>query len=514
MSASAAGRFEQSFVFHMIRDFFLLLVAVAGGGTGDPLRACCSTTSAPPSRLACPARGRAAGQRREVDHAELGRPTGGADRLPDPGPQPRRPGAVDRRATVGSDGRIDEGHRVAWRRRACRRAGRGRAPAGQRGAEGRAVLPGLPREGAGRRRAGHGGTVRSYLARKEAVWWQEVRLTAGALSLKILAHTIVLLLLLKVRMEPLLSLRGTVGGLAKGVMDLSRGPRQDRGRVRRTGAGPEPLPRPLAGHALVEALVAQGVDTAFGVPGESYLAVLDGFHEHRDRIRFVACRQEGGAAFMAEAQGKLSGRPGVCFVTRGPAPPTPASACTRPSRTARRWCCSWARWPATSATARPSRNWTTASSSAPARWAWPSGWPRSRTRPRARVRGAGLPHRDAGPPGPGGAGAARGHADADDRRARAAARRARAGLAGARCAARPARHAAGGAAPDRDRRRQRLGRRGLRRAAALCRELAAAGGLRLPLPGHLRQPPPELRRRRGHRASTRSWRSASARPTW
>jgi acetolactate synthase-1/2/3 large subunit len=76
-------------------------------------------------------------------------------------------------------------------------------------------------------------------------------------------------------------------------------------------------PRP-AGHALVEALIAQGVDTAFGVPGESYLAVLDGFHEHRDRIRFIACRQEGGAAFMAEAQGKLSGRPGICFVTRGP----------------------------------------------------------------------------------------------------------------------------------------------------------------------------------------------------
>ncbi len=73
-----------------------------------------------------------------------------------------------------------------------------------------------------------------------------------------------------------------------------------------------------AGHALVEALLAQGVQTAFGVPGESYLAVLDGFHEYRDRIRFVACRQEGGAAFMAEAQGKLGGRPGICFVTRGP----------------------------------------------------------------------------------------------------------------------------------------------------------------------------------------------------
>jgi len=74
----------------------------------------------------------------------------------------------------------------------------------------------------------------------------------------------------------------------------------------------------IAGHLLVECLLAQGVTHAFGVPGESYLAVLDGFHLHRDQIRFVICRQEGGAAFMAEAQGKLTGRPGVCFVTRGP----------------------------------------------------------------------------------------------------------------------------------------------------------------------------------------------------
>jgi acetolactate synthase-1/2/3 large subunit len=77
-------------------------------------------------------------------------------------------------------------------------------------------------------------------------------------------------------------------------------------------------PRRPAGHALVEALIAQGIDTCFGVPGESYLAVLDGLHEHRDRIRFVACRQEGGAAFMADAQARLSGGPGICFVTRGP----------------------------------------------------------------------------------------------------------------------------------------------------------------------------------------------------
>jgi len=69
---------------------------------------------------------------------------------------------------------------------------------------------------------------------------------------------------------------------------------------------------------LVECLLAQGVTHAFGVPGESYLSVLDGFHLYRNQLTFVTCRQEGGAAFMAEAQGKLSGRPGICFVTRGP----------------------------------------------------------------------------------------------------------------------------------------------------------------------------------------------------
>ncbi|NDF45502.1 MAG: thiamine pyrophosphate-binding protein, partial [Betaproteobacteria bacterium] len=74
----------------------------------------------------------------------------------------------------------------------------------------------------------------------------------------------------------------------------------------------------MAGHLLVECLIAQGVTHAFGVPGESYLAVLDGFHAYQDQIRFITNRQEGGAAFMADAQGRLTGRPGVCFVTRGP----------------------------------------------------------------------------------------------------------------------------------------------------------------------------------------------------
>ena len=74
----------------------------------------------------------------------------------------------------------------------------------------------------------------------------------------------------------------------------------------------------IGGHLLVECLVAQGVTHAFGVPGESYLAVLDGFHLHTESIQFIINRQEGGAAYMAEAHGKLTGRPGVCFVTRGP----------------------------------------------------------------------------------------------------------------------------------------------------------------------------------------------------
>ncbi|WP_426089169.1 thiamine pyrophosphate-binding protein [Janthinobacterium sp. PSPC1-1] len=70
------------------------------------------------------------------------------------------------------------------------------------------------------------------------------------------------------------------------------------------------------GQILVDALQIHGVDTAFGVPGESYLDVLDALHD--SGIRFIINRQEGGAAFMAEAYGKLTGKPGICFVTRGP----------------------------------------------------------------------------------------------------------------------------------------------------------------------------------------------------
>ncbi|KAA0209810.1 MAG: thiamine pyrophosphate-binding protein [Lautropia sp.] len=72
------------------------------------------------------------------------------------------------------------------------------------------------------------------------------------------------------------------------------------------------------GQILADTLALQGVNTVFGVPGESYLAVLDGLYRHRAGIRFVTCRQEGGAAFMADAYAKLTGKPGVVMVTRGP----------------------------------------------------------------------------------------------------------------------------------------------------------------------------------------------------
>ncbi|MFN7157642.1 MAG: thiamine pyrophosphate-binding protein, partial [Erythrobacter cryptus] len=68
---------------------------------------------------------------------------------------------------------------------------------------------------------------------------------------------------------------------------------------------------------LVDCLIAQGCERIFTVPGESFLAVLDALVE-RPQIDLVTCRQEGGAAFMAAADGALTGRPGIAFVTRGP----------------------------------------------------------------------------------------------------------------------------------------------------------------------------------------------------
>src|SRR5207302_818246 len=72
------------------------------------------------------------------------------------------------------------------------------------------------------------------------------------------------------------------------------------------------------GQILVQSLLTQGADQVFCVPGESHLAVLDALYDARDRIKLVVCRQEGGASNMADACGKLTGRPGLALVTRGP----------------------------------------------------------------------------------------------------------------------------------------------------------------------------------------------------
>jgi acetolactate synthase I/II/III large subunit len=78
-----------------------------------------------------------------------------------------------------------------------------------------------------------------------------------------------------------------------------------------------PGPR-TGGRLLVDQLLVHGARRAFCVPGESFLAVLDALHDVRDTLPLVVCRQEGGAANMAEAWGKLTGEPGICFATRGP----------------------------------------------------------------------------------------------------------------------------------------------------------------------------------------------------
>src|SRR5207237_542102 len=72
------------------------------------------------------------------------------------------------------------------------------------------------------------------------------------------------------------------------------------------------------GQILVQSLLAQGADHVFCVPGESHLAVLDALYDVREEVKLVVCRHESGASNMADAYGKLTGRPGLALVTRGP----------------------------------------------------------------------------------------------------------------------------------------------------------------------------------------------------
>jgi acetolactate synthase-1/2/3 large subunit len=84
-------------------------------------------------------------------------------------------------------------------------------------------------------------------------------------------------------------------------------------RARRSRVAPR-----LGGRILADALVAQGIDHVFEVPGESFLDTLDGLYDVRQKLKLVTCRFEAGAVNMAEAYGKLTGRPAAAFVTRGP----------------------------------------------------------------------------------------------------------------------------------------------------------------------------------------------------
>src|ERR1700749_676816 len=81
-----------------------------------------------------------------------------------------------------------------------------------------------------------------------------------------------------------------------------------------------PMTTRTGGQILVDQLKIQGCDRIFTVPGESFLAGLDALHDTPE-IKSIVCRQEGGVAYMADADGKMTGRPGVAFVTRGPGAP-------------------------------------------------------------------------------------------------------------------------------------------------------------------------------------------------
>ena len=99
---------------------------------------------------------------------------------------------------------------------------------------------------------------------------------------------------------------------------------------------------PGVAEAVVELLVAAGVRRAYTVPGESFLPLLDAFDRHPG-LTLVSARHESGAAFMAEADAKLTGVPAVVLATRAVGRPTPRSASTPRTRTPRRWSCSWGR---------------------------------------------------------------------------------------------------------------------------------------------------------------------------
>jgi methyl-accepting chemotaxis protein len=213
------SRFEQSFMFHMIRDFFLLLLVVAGAELGIRYGVVLYEF-----RNQEPERVDRAAQQLASDIKSIMLNSGGPTAAQTVYPILNRnyddlglaiavvPAEVTIESMKATRNMVAQGLRAVW-------------PAGNHNEA--TVKIKAEQFCLGCHVKAQVGevlgtvTVRSYLSRKEDAWWHEVRLTAVVLSFNIIVHTIVLFLLLKVRMEPLLSLRSTVTGLAKGVMDLS-----------------------------------------------------------------------------------------------------------------------------------------------------------------------------------------------------------------------------------------------------------------------------------------------------
>ena len=178
------------------------------------------------------------------------------------------------------------------------------------------------------------------------------------------------------------------------------------------------MPMRTGGQILIDQLVAQGVDRLACVPGESYLAALDALYG--SPIDVIACRHEGGAAIMAEAYGKLTGRPGVCFVTRGPGAMNAAHGLHIAAQDST---------PLILFAGQVGRGMREREAfqeidfravfGSVAKWVGRSG----RSGAAAGIGGARFPHRDAGPPRSGGSGAAGGRAEGNGGGCRCAARR-------------------------------------------------------------------------------------------
>jgi methyl-accepting chemotaxis protein len=219
MKHGGSGRFEQSFMFHMIRDFFLLLLVVVAVELGIRYGVVLYEF-----RTSEPARVDRAAQQLAADVKSIMVNSGGPTAAQTVYPILNRnfddlglsiailPAEVTVESMKATRNMLAQGLRPVWALGEHNEA-TVKLTAEQfcLGCHVKAQLGEVL------------GTVsvRSYLSRKEAVWWHEVRLTAGVLSFNIIVHTIVLFLLLKVRMEPLLQLRSTVAGLAKGVVDLT-----------------------------------------------------------------------------------------------------------------------------------------------------------------------------------------------------------------------------------------------------------------------------------------------------